>query len=145
MVNFVRGSLTFTAEAYDTPALPVRGIWRGMPVTPALVAWRIQTWTGKVVVPERIAVDFRTTIPSDGTFWNVYARGTYQNFSVFGDHYSFAQPGCFVFRLTSTPLDTTRMKDGVYEIVVTATDTAGNSSSSTLRFSVHNAAGYVGV
>jgi hypothetical protein len=41
--------------------------------------------------------------------------------------YSFAQPGCFLFRLTPTPLDTTRLKDGVCEIVVTATDTRGNS------------------
>jgi hypothetical protein len=145
MVNFVRGSLALTAEAYDTPALPVPGLWRNMPVTPALVTWRIQTWTGKIVVPERTAADFRTTIPADGAFWDVYARGTYQNFSVFGDHYSFAQPGCFLFRLTPTPLDTTRLKDGVYELVVTAADTAGNASSSALRFSVHNAPGYVGV
>jgi murein DD-endopeptidase MepM/ murein hydrolase activator NlpD len=145
MVNLVRGSLSFVVEAYDTPSLPVPGIWHGMPVAPALITWRIQTWTGKVVVPERTAVDFRTTIPSDSSFWNVYARGTYQNMSVFGDHYSFAQPGCFLFRLAPTPLDTTRLKDGVYEIAVTATDTRGNSSTLSQRFSVHNAAGYVGV
>jgi murein DD-endopeptidase MepM/ murein hydrolase activator NlpD len=145
MVNLVRGSLTFVAEAYDTPSLPVPGSWHGMPVAPALITWRIQTWTGVVVLPERTAVDFRTTIPADSSFWNVYARGTYQNMSVFGDHYSFAQPGCFLFRLTPTPFDTTRVKDGVYEVVVTATDVRGNSSTLSQRFSVHNAAGSVGV
>ena len=142
--NFVRGRVDLVADAYDTPSLPVPGIWHAMPVTPALVTWRIQTWTGKVVVSERVAADFRATIPPDADFWTVYARGTFQNMSVFGRHYSWLQPGCFLFRLTRTPLDTRQLPDGVYDVVVTATDIRGNSSSLASRFSVHNGPGWVG-
>jgi murein DD-endopeptidase MepM/ murein hydrolase activator NlpD len=144
MVNFVRGRISLVAEAYDTPAMPVPGIWHGLPVTPALVAWRIQTAAGKVVVPEHVAADFRRTIPHDPAFWSVYARGTFQNMAVFGRHYSYLEPGCFLFRLTQAPLDTRQLPDGVYDVVVTATDIRGNSSSRSQRFSVHNRPGWVG-
>jgi hypothetical protein len=144
MVNFVRGRIALVAEAYDTAAIPVPGIWHGMPISPALLTWRIQTWTGKVVVPERVAVDFRTTLPSDTAFWSIYARGTFQNMAVFGKHYSYLEPGCFLFRLTETPFDTRQLHDGVYDLIVSATDTRGNSSSLSRRFTVHNAPGWVG-
>jgi murein DD-endopeptidase MepM/ murein hydrolase activator NlpD len=144
MVNFVRGRIALVAEAYDTPAIPVPGIWRGLPVAPALVTWRIQKPRGKVVVPEHVAADFRSTIPPDAAFWNVYARGTFQNMAVFGQHYSYLEPGCFLFRLTPTPLDTAQLPDGVYDVVVTATDVRGNSSSRSQRFTVHNRPGWIG-
>jgi hypothetical protein len=143
--NFVRGRLDLVAEAFDTPSVPVPGLWHHMPVAPALLTWRIQTWTGRVVVPEQVAADFRTTVPPNGDFWTVYARGTFQNMAVFGTHYSYLQPGCLLFRLTRAPLDTTRLPDGVYDVVVTATDIRGNSSSLSSRFSIHNAPGWVGV
>lgn len=144
MTNFVRGRLVIVAEAYDTPSLPVPGIWHGMPVTPALVTWRIQRWTGKVVVPERATVDFRVNEPPAAAFWNVYERGTFQNMSVFGKHYSYLQPGNFLFKLTPAPIDTRQLHDGVYEVVVTATDTCGNSSFLVRRFTVHNRPGWIG-
>ena len=50
--GFVQGRVELLAEAYDTPNLPVPGEWHGLPVTPALVTWRIEQWNGKVVVPE---------------------------------------------------------------------------------------------
>jgi murein DD-endopeptidase MepM/ murein hydrolase activator NlpD len=138
MPSFLRGVVEIVAEAHDTPAVPVPGLWHGMPVTPALVAWRIEQWNGKVVLPETIAYDVRGTTPPDGDFWRTYARGTYQNMSVFGSHYSWLQPGCFLFRLTPSTLDTARLEDGVYSVVVTATDVAGNSSSASVRFTVAN-------
>jgi hypothetical protein len=144
MANFTRGSLWLVAEAYDTPALPVPGIWHGMPVAPALLTWRVQSWNGKVVVPTQVAADFRQTIPANSTFWTTYARGTFQNMSVFGKHYSYLQPGRFVFNLTHRPLDTTKLPDGVYDIIVTASDLAGNSSSSSLRITIHNRPGWIG-
>jgi hypothetical protein len=144
MSNFVRGRVVLVAEAYDTPALPVPGEWHGLPVTPARVAWRIERFDGRVAVPERVAWDSRTTIPRNSGFWNVYARGTYQNMAIFGSHYSWLQPGCFLFRLDGS-FDTTTLRDGVYQLVVDVADVAGNSSSRRLRFSVHNAAGWVGV
>jgi hypothetical protein len=63
--------------------------------------------------------------------------------SVFGPHYSWGQPGCFRFRLGT--LNTLRLPDSVYRLVVTAADVRGNRSSSSLRFSVHNHSGWVGV
>jgi murein DD-endopeptidase MepM/ murein hydrolase activator NlpD len=144
MANFVRGRIGLVAEAYDTPALPVPGIWHGLPVAPALVTWRIQGAAGNVVVPERVAADFRSTIPPDAAFWRVYARGTFQNMAVFGRHYSYLEPGCFVFRLTQAFFDTAQLRDGVYDLVVTATDIRGNSSSRFERFTVHNRPGWIG-
>jgi hypothetical protein len=145
MTGFMRGRIEMIAEAYDTPALPVPGQWNGLPVTPALVTWRIESWNGKIVVPETVARDARTTVPPNTSFWSIYARGTYQNMAVFGKHFSWLQPGCYLFRLTPQPFDTRRLKDGVYQLVVTVADVAGNHSSLSQRFAVHNAPGYVGV
>ena len=144
LANFVQGSVEIVAEAYDVPSLPVPGQWNGMPVAPALVTWRIQSLGSKVVLPERVAVDFRSTIPSNGLFWTHYARGTYQNMSVFGTHFSWRQPGCFLFELTHSAFDTRAIRDGVYDLVVTATDIRGNTSSLSKRFTIHNRNGWVG-
>jgi hypothetical protein len=141
--NVVRGSVQLTAEAYDTPAIPVPGEWHDMPITPALITWHLETWNGTAVTRERTAWDTRVTIPSNAEFWQYYARGTFQNMSVFSAHYSWGQPGCFVFRLGT--LDTRRLRDNVYRLVVTAADVRGNHSSSSIRFSVHNKRGWVGV
>src|SRR5690242_14259190 len=84
--TFVRGRVEIVADAYDMPTMAVQGEWHGLPTTPALLSWRIQKVTGRVVVPERIALDSRTTVPGNSAFWRVYARGTYQNMCVFGAH-----------------------------------------------------------
>jgi len=145
MPELLRGRLEIVAAVHDMPAVPVPSIWHDLPVTPALVEWRIQRPSGvKPVVPERVAYNVRNRLPSPGTFWNVYARGTHQNMSVFGKHYSYMQPGVYLFRLAPGGFDTRSLKDGVYELVVTAVDIRGNRSSYTQRFSVHNRAGVVG-
>jgi len=144
LASFVRGRIEILVDAYDTPTMRVKGEWAGLPVTPALLTWRIQRWTGRTVVPERIAADFRTTVPPNSAFWRIYARGTYQNMAVFGQHYSYLQRGSYLFRLTPRPFDTSRLEDGVYDLVVTATDIRGNTSSRSLRFTVHNRAGWIG-
>ena len=86
----------------------------------------------------------RGGLPSNSAFWSTYARGTYQNMAVMGQHYSFLQRGCLLFRLTPRPFDTRRLRDGVYDLVVTATDIRGNHTSLTRRFTVHNRAGWIG-
>jgi hypothetical protein len=63
---------------------------------------------------------------------------------VFGPHYSFRQPGCFLFKLTREPFDTKTIPDGVYDLVVTATDIRGNAGSRRRRCTVHNRPGWVG-
>jgi peptidase M23-like protein len=142
--SFVRGNVELVVDAEDVPSMPVRGTWRNLPTAPALVTWRIRSWTGRTIVPRTVAADFRTTVPSNSTFWQVYARGTYQNMSVFGPHYSFLQRGCYLFKLTPQPFDTHRLRDGVYDLVVTASDIRGNRDSLSLRFTVHNRAGWAG-
>ena len=54
-------------------------------------------------------------IPPNPQFWSYYARGTYQNQSVFKPHYSYAQPGCFLYKLTRSPFDTLSVPDGIYD------------------------------
>jgi hypothetical protein len=138
--TFVRGRIEIVADAYDTPTMAVEGAWHGLPTTPAAISWRIQKVTGQVVVPERIAVDHRTTVPANSAFWRVYARGSYQNMCVFGRHYAYMQRGVYLFKLGH--LDTHSLRDGVYDLVVTATDIRGNSDSQSLRVTVHNRGGW---
>ncbi len=142
--NFLRGRVAMLVSAYDLPTIPAPGIWEDMPTTPALLTWRIQRPNGKVAVRERVAYDHRSTEPANYAFWSTYARGTFQNMAVFGKHYSYMQAGRFVFRLTPRAFDTHALRDGVYELVVTATDIRGNHGSLALRFTVHNRPGWVG-
>jgi hypothetical protein len=139
--TFVRGRIEIIADAYDMPTMPVQGEWHGLPTTPAQISWRIQKVTGRVVVPERTAVDYRSSVPGNSAFWRVYARGTYQNMCVFGAHYAYMQRGTYLFKL-ATQFDTRSLRDGVYDLVVTATDVRGNSDSQSLRFTVHNRHGW---
>jgi murein DD-endopeptidase MepM/ murein hydrolase activator NlpD len=145
MPDFLHGRVELIASAYDLPQLRVPGAWRDLPVTPALLTWRIeQATTRRVVVPEQIAYDVRGAMPSNNLFWRIYARGTHQNMSVFGRHFSYMQPGRYLFRLAPGGFDTRTLRDGVYDLIVTATDIRGNSSSLVARFSVHNMPGVVG-
>jgi len=145
MPELLRGRVEIVAAAEDTPAMPVRGTWHDLPVTPALVQWQIRRATDhKVVVPMHTVFDVRHTLPSNDDFWRIYARGTHQNMAVFGKHYSYLQPGSYLFRLTPDGFDTRSLPDAVYEVVVTATDIAGNHGSLVERFSVHNRPGVVG-
>jgi hypothetical protein len=145
MPELLRGRVEIVAGIHDMPSLPVPGIWHGLPVSPALIEWRIERAdTGKVVVPTRVAFDVRSHLPAFGDFWRIYARGTHQNMSVFGRHYSYLQPGVYLYRLAPGGLDTRTLHDSVYDLVVTAMDIRGNHTSASARFSVHNKPGVVG-
>jgi hypothetical protein len=146
MPELLRGRVELLAAVADAPTLKVPAPWTDMPVTPALVSWQIRRAdSGKVVVPAHTAYDVRDHLPAPTAFWRVYARGTHQNMSVFGKHYSYMQPGLFLLRLTPGGFDTRQLADAVYELVVTATDIRGNHSSTVQRFSVHNRPGVTGV
>ena len=135
--NLVRGRVLLVAAAEDVPTLDAPHAWRGMPVTPALLTWQIRSWNGRAVIRRRVAIDLRTDLPNR-SFWQVYARGTYQNMAALGRHYSWGQPGSYQFKLTPSAFDTRSLRDGAYDLVVTATDTSGNSSSLSRRFTVRN-------
>jgi hypothetical protein len=146
MPELVRGTVELLASVSDLPTMQVPGAWRDLPVTPALVTWEVRRAdSGKVVVPTHIAYDVRSRLPSPNAFWQVYARGTYQNMTVFGMHYSFMQPGLYLIRLMHGGLNTRSLHDAVYDLVVTATDIRGNHGSTVQRFSVHNRPGVRGV
>jgi hypothetical protein len=134
--NLIRGRVRLVAEAQDAPTLDAPEGWKGLPVSPALLTWEIRSWTGKVVRPREIAADFRGALPGR-SFWSVYARGTYQNMAVLGHHYSWAQPGSYLFKLGGV-FNSRQLRNGAYDLVVTATDIRGNSSSLTRRFTVKN-------
>ena len=54
------GVVNLIAVAHDNPPISAAPPWRGMPVTPALVRWRIVR-DARAVIPWRVAADFRTT------------------------------------------------------------------------------------
>ena len=58
-----------------------------------------------------------------------------------GQHYSYLQRGAYLFKLAQQ-FDTRTLRDGVYDLIVKASDIRGNSSSQTLRFTVHNRRGW---
>jgi murein DD-endopeptidase MepM/ murein hydrolase activator NlpD len=134
----LRGRVLITASAADTPPLPVPGNWLGLPVTPALVSWRLTSSSGRVVRPERVVADFRRTEPTNRDFWSVYAAGTYQNFPTFGSHYYFGQAGQYRFDLTPNLLDTRSLPNGRYTLTVDAADVCGNRGSLSETLSVAN-------
>jgi hypothetical protein len=134
----LHGRVDIAADAADAPPLAVPGAWSGFPVTPALVAWRLSHRDRRVVLPERVVVDFRRTEPDNRDFWEVYASGTFQNFPVFAHHYYWRLPGRYLFRLTPHPLNTRLIPDGRYLLTVDVADTCGNRGSLTERVAIAN-------
>jgi hypothetical protein len=123
------GEVLIVADAEDSPPLPVPGEWFGHPVTPAVVAWRMTTTSGRIVVPQTTVADFRHTEPLNRDFWRVYAAGTYQNFPVFAHHDFFDRPGRYLFNLTPSLLDTSQLPNGEYVLTVNVADVCGNRGS----------------
>jgi hypothetical protein len=135
------GKVTPVVQALDTPALRVPGQWRDLPVAPARISWHVvRASDRRTVLREQVAFDVRTSIPSNGLFWSYYARGSRQNMCSFGTQRAWRVPGTYLYRLGTRPLDTRRLGNGIFELVVTATDGHGNSGSATQVFIVRNGA-----
>ena len=135
----VHGRVFLTAEAYDTSSIPAPEPWRGLPVAPAVVSWRLERLsTRTAVVPQTVAVNFRQALPANGDFWRYYARGTYQNMPRFGSTIYAEMPGRFIYKLTPDGIDTTKLRDGVYVLRVSAVDIRGNGATATRRISILN-------
>ncbi len=124
--------LHFVAEAVDAPALPVPGRWNGFPVTPARITWRIER-NGRVVERTRVAHDVRTSVPRNNAFWKTFARGTHQNWPIFAGKKLQFRPGTYLLKLSGDGFETRRLANGVYQIIVTAEDTAGNRAELSRR------------
>jgi hypothetical protein len=132
------GRIELALDAYDTPPVLVPGKFQGLTVAPAFVRWRIARIDGKTVVPWRATADFRTTLPGNAHFSDVYAKGTYENAPRFGTQQYASMPGRYLFELAGS-YDTTALPNGVYELDVVATDERGNRAKTTERFSILNA------
>ena len=86
----------------------------------------------------RSRLDFRGGLP-DGSFWSIYARGTYQNMAVSRAPLLVGTARVVPVQALSGRRSTAAaLRDGAYDLVVTATDIRGNSSSLTRRFTVKN-------
>jgi len=132
------GRVHLVAETIDMPALPVPGRWHGFPVTPALVTWRIEAASGRVVVVRQVARDVRVMVPKNERFWDTFARGTHQNWPVFDGRKQRGATGRYLFKLSARRFDTTKLADGDYQVVVVAEDTDGNHDEHRLSFTVDN-------
>jgi len=130
------GTVSLIAAAHDSPPLPVPGTFSGYPVSPALVTWSLARLDGLVYVPTVPAADFRTTLPLVRNFWNVYARGSYQNAPRFSNQ-QFFMPGRFLYDLAGT-FDSRSYPNGTYEVRVHVSDMRGNWSDGVQQFHVGN-------
>jgi Peptidase family M23 len=133
-------TVAILAAAQDRPALPVPGPWAGLPVAPALVSWSLKAVAGPYVFRPRISTNFLRRLPSNTRFWDVYARGTFQNVARFGHHQYSRLHGHFLY-LVSRALDTTKLADGQYVLTVTAEDARGNQGRLSTTLTVDNASG----
>jgi hypothetical protein len=133
------GTVSLVTAAHDTPPLPVPGTFGGFPVSPGLVEWSLVRLDGLVYVPWVPAADFRTTLPVVRNFWNVYARGSYQNAPRFSNQ-QFQMPGRFLYNLAGT-LDTRSYPNGPYEVRVHVSDMRGNWSDGIQVFRIDNRQG----
>ena len=134
----VCGLVSIVAAAHDVTPIPIPGVFGGFPVSPALVTWSLYRVGGSEIVRNASAADFRTTLPSAGAFWNVYARGSYQNAPRFSNR-QFFMPGRFLYNLAHE-VDTRAYPNGLYEVVVHVSDMRENSSEAALQFVIANQA-----
>ena len=132
----VCGLVSIVAAAHDMTPIPIPGVFGGFPVSPALVTWSLYRVGGSTYVRDADAADFRTTLPSAKTFWNVYARGSYQNAPRFSNRQYFV-PGRFLYNL-ARGIDTRAYPNGLYEVLVHVADMRGNASDAALQFIVAN-------
>jgi murein DD-endopeptidase MepM/ murein hydrolase activator NlpD len=141
--EYVHGRVEIAVDASDTQPMPVPGLWHGLPVSPARLTFRIESLPHHRLVRAGTSMDVTRGLPASANMWSTYARGSHMNAVQMGHHRYWFQPGVYLFKLTPTPLDTRALPDGAYELKVTASDTAGNHSSRTQIFSVHNRAGWL--
>jgi hypothetical protein len=117
----------------------VPGSFASFPVSPALVTWSMRKVGGPVIQPELVAFDVRASLPTKGEFWNVYARGTYQNAPRFASRQFSLMPGRFLFNLNPS-FDTRTLPNGVYQVSAAAADVRGNRAVGNQRFTIVNQA-----
>jgi hypothetical protein len=136
------GRVEIATDVFDRPPMRVPGSFGGFPVTPALVRWSITGIDGIDAVPWRTAADFRSTLPPNNHFFDVYAQGTYQNAPRFGPRQYLSRSGRYLFLLAGS-FDTSSLPNGTYVLTILAADERGNRAYFHERFSILNDPGVV--
>jgi hypothetical protein len=124
----VRGKVALIAEAFDTPPIPAPAPWKGLPVTPALLRWRVLRGR-RVVIPWQTAFDSRLAFLPPERIHEVYARGTRQNYPKRAGRYRF---------YLRRECDSSHLPDGQYRLEVAASNTRGNRAVERLPFTIAN-------
>ncbi len=124
----VTGAVDVIVDAFDLPPMRVPPPWSNMPVTPALLRWRVLR-AGRVVRPWHAPVEFRRTLLPPSLFHAVYAPGTRQNRP--------NKPGRYRFYV-ARGWNTRRLANGLYRLEVSAADAHGNRALAALPFTIAN-------
>jgi Peptidase family M23 len=122
----LHGLVDLVLTAYDMPAMSAPAPWYGLPVTPALLQWRVVGADGRVAVGWRVAFDVRETLPRVA-FSAIYTEDTTQN--------RRNQPGNYRF-LLARRFAVRSLAPGSYKLQALATDTGGNSARTAWPFVV---------
>ena len=109
--------------------IPPLAPYSHMPVTPALVRWRLVAHATEIV-PWRAVADFRTILPANSLYKTVYAHATTQNHPPTAGLYRFQLAAAF---------DTRAHPDGSYRLDVEVGDSRGNSARGHLTVQLANA------
>lgn len=113
-------------NAYDSPAMTAPAPWFELPVTPALIQWRIVRANGQVAIPWRTAFDVRETLPGV-PYGAIYTDDTTQNHPDRAGNYRFVLARGFTVG---------SLAPGEYAVQALAVDTHGNSTRSSWTFAV---------
>jgi hypothetical protein len=124
----VSGAVDVIVEAWDRPPIVPPPPWDDVAVTPALLRWRVLHGR-EVVRPWHAPVDFRRTLLPRSLFRVVYAPGTRQNRRDQRGRYRF---------YVAHGWSTTRLRNGLYRLEVSAADAHGNRAVGGLPFTVAN-------
>jgi Peptidase family M23 len=124
----VTGTVDMTAEAFDTPPVPIPLPWNQAIFTPSLIRWRIVQGQN-TIRPWETPVDFRTFLLPINLFTFVYAPGTFQN--------KAGRRGRYEFYLAHQ-FDTRVLPNGSYVLQVDALDEQENVGQALFAFTVRN-------
>jgi hypothetical protein len=100
------------------------------------VSWTL-TRGERTIARPRTVVNFLEPLPPNSSFWDVYARGTFQNSARFGHTQLSRLEGRFLFVLSGS-WDTRRLANGDYVVTVTAQDARGNYGTLSETITVAN-------
>jgi Peptidase family M23 len=122
------GLVNLIVVAHDNPPISAPPPWRGMPVAPALIRWRLVR-DGRAVIPWRVAVDFRTVLRTEFRYHEIYAGGTRQNKPPAKGRYRY---------WLARGWDTRLLRDGRYRLDVEAAYIRGNATRRNLELVLLN-------